>query len=61
MWSWPHLPGPGTLPQTGTNWMPLLADRSTAPSGPTPSKREQVAGPKQQRTVRVILPSPYGR
>jgi hypothetical protein len=25
------------------------------------SKREQVAGPKGQRTVRVILPSPYGR
>jgi hypothetical protein len=29
--------------------------------GPPPSKREQVAGPKPQRTVRVILPSPYGR
>jgi hypothetical protein len=28
---------------------------------PTSSKREQVAGPKPQRTVRVILPSPYGR
>ena len=27
----------------------------------TSSKREQVAGPKQQRAVRVILPSPYGR
>ena len=26
-----------------------------------PSKREQGPGPKQQRTVRVVLPSPYGR
>jgi hypothetical protein len=29
--------------------------------GPAPSKPEPVAGSKQQRTVRVILPSPYGR
>jgi hypothetical protein len=32
--------------------------------GPASAKREQGAGPKgpkQQRTVRVILPSPYGR
>jgi hypothetical protein len=29
--------------------------------GPAPSKPEPVAGSKQQRAVRVILPSPYGR
>ena len=36
MWSWPHLPG--TLPQKGTNWIPLLADRSTAPFRPQPRR-----------------------
>jgi hypothetical protein len=38
------------------------AGRPVYSSLPAPtSKREQVAGPKGQRTVRVILPSPYGR
>jgi hypothetical protein len=38
------------------------AGRQVYSSLPAPSsKREQVAGPKGQRTVRVILPSPYGR
>ena len=33
----------------------------TALPAPAPSKRDQGAGAKQQRAVRVVLPSPYGR
>ena len=58
MWSWPHLPGPGTLPQTGTNWIPLLADRSTAPFRPHTSKREQVAGPRGSGLCGLFCPRP---